>query len=412
MSLINYGSEGGGTSTSYFKGYFDPTVANGGTGVAFPVINGTTDFLSGEYVLANKEGTYNFDTGLPDALGTPVQAGARVAYDGTVWTAISSEEPLFKGWMNASVNGGGFTSPIVNSTVNYGFNEYVIVSKEGQYDLATGLTTTAPAGTFLRKGDRLRFDDVATSFWDVLSDQAVATSFSGFFNPNVDGGDVENDVVNGSTEFLTDDYLTVETFGFYDLATGLTSAVPTVSTTRFEKGDTVKYNGTVFEVIRESIDKMRTWFDPTINSGSTDGFRIQDGELFFIEGEYVIANANGQYNFATGLPDAINGIPVLIGEMYYFLETTRTWKLLSSPVVSLTEYNFDSDVLGTIPPSVPTGVESGPHFFSIDISHVGKPCKVYSDGVKIRTNKVDTSLAGYVLLESPQSDNSWIEISI
>ncbi len=171
MSFIDYGPEGGSSTDVFHKGYFNPLVDGGGTGVPFTVVDGTTDYVSGDYVVAIEAGFYDFPNGLNDGTFTltEVKVGDKVVYDGTKWVVISDPIDKFIGWMDPTVNGGDLPSPIIKSSTAFDTDQYVIIKNDGRYDLTTGLTAISPTGVEYKKGDRLRYDS-ASGLWDLYDE--------------------------------------------------------------------------------------------------------------------------------------------------------------------------------------------------------------------------------------------------
>jgi len=148
----------------------DATAANGGANVPNPVVNGGA-YVANEYVIVLVPGVYNLATGLPDPLGTTLQIGDRIRYDGTNWAVLPTTSGLMKGWIDVSVNdgGGSVPFPIINGTTNYTTDQYVIAETTGQYDFATGLPAVAPLGTEVLEGQRVRYDGAT---WEVVPYEA------------------------------------------------------------------------------------------------------------------------------------------------------------------------------------------------------------------------------------------------
>ncbi len=101
------------------------------------------------------------------------------------------------------------------------------------------------------------------------------------------------------------------------------------------------------------------------------------------------------------------------------------WSQAGLPIL---EYNFTTNVLGdtvTVPPGIPAGPhtyefdgltgipdENGPHWFSVSLGTAGFNAEVFVDGFKLPPIEFDTSVDGYVYIESPVADNSWVQIKI
>jgi hypothetical protein len=83
--------------SNVFGGWFSPTANQGGTSqeIQFPVVDGSTNWKQGAYVIAVTEGIYNFNTGLPagtlNARTFFVNVGDIVRYDGAEWVLVVPE---------------------------------------------------------------------------------------------------------------------------------------------------------------------------------------------------------------------------------------------------------------------------------------------------------------------------------
>ncbi len=87
--------------------------------------------------------------------------------------------------------------------------------------------------------------------------------------------------------------------------------------------------------------------------------------------------------------------------------------------ISQIKYNFDSDILGIIPPAVPPGPhivnppdQNGPHYFSIDNGKAGKIIDVYVQGIKVESTEFDLLTDGYVNFTAVVPDNSWVHVIV
>ena len=175
----------GGGASSESLGWFDPTVNYGGTGVPFQVIDGSTDYVAGNYVIASDDGYYDFLTAIAgDGTGSndvEVGKGDKVTYDGSVWKVIGTEKSILAGWFDpTSTSGGtGIPYPLIDHSTTYKQDQYVIVIEDGQYDTVTGAPVVAPAGIAFVRGDRLRYEET-TGLWDHYPD--------GIGSSTVDGG--------------------------------------------------------------------------------------------------------------------------------------------------------------------------------------------------------------------------------
>ena len=157
-------------ATGLSKGWLDATAANGGANVPNPVVDGGA-YVANEYVIVLVPGVYNLTTGLPDPLGTSLQIGDRIRYDGTNWAPLPTTSGLMKGWMDVTANSGvgAVPFPIIDGTTDYTADQYIVAETSGNYDFVTGLPAIAPLGTEVLQGQRVRYDGAT---WEVIPYEA------------------------------------------------------------------------------------------------------------------------------------------------------------------------------------------------------------------------------------------------
>ncbi|RKZ98058.1 MAG: hypothetical protein DRQ42_09075, partial [Gammaproteobacteria bacterium] len=302
------------------RGWFDPIQTNGYGTVPWDIIDTSTDYEINEYIVAYTEGTYNFATGLPDAIaGESIKKGDIWRFTVTGWVHVNdSATGLSRGWLDATAASGGVNVPAqpIDGSINYDEDEYLICLVAGEFDFTTGEpVVVAGTGIVLEIGDRIRYDGTV---WAKI--ESPSGLMRGWLDPNsVDGGlEVDHPVVDGSLLYSDRDYVIARGAGHYNYATGLPDVINGVAV---EEGDIMRFDGTNWINERGNGGLMRGWFNPTINDGGLIGeipWAIIDGSTDYDNNEYVIAEFDGTYDFATALVDPIGGQVVKRGEVWRY----------------------------------------------------------------------------------------------
>ncbi len=316
LGVFEYYADSGVTSD--MMGWFNPTIDGGGPGVPYTVINGSTEYESGDYVIADSEGFYDFVTGLTDATETKthIRGGDRVTFNGIIWTVIFDEKSKAQGWFNPTHAGGGRLHPIVIDTPFYYQDEYVVAKVDGRYDVETGLPAVAPDGFDIKKGDRLRYEKT-TGVWDWYHESEEGLLI-GWMDPLTDGGGLQYPIVESSVEYSTGEYVIVKKEGFYHLDTGLTDVAQEDGTFLY-RGDRLRFNklNGLWSQYKDDITKALGWFDATINGGATSmGWELVDGNNRYHGDNYFVCKVAGFYDLTTGLtdPTELVGTEFLVGD--------------------------------------------------------------------------------------------------
>jgi len=80
-------------SLGLMQGWFDPNTAGGGASLKEDVWNGCVTYITGEYVIAEATGRYDFvlSSGVPGVqTGSIIDVGTILRYDGSVWSPMAS----------------------------------------------------------------------------------------------------------------------------------------------------------------------------------------------------------------------------------------------------------------------------------------------------------------------------------
>ncbi len=238
---------------------------------------------------------------------------------------VSRPAAKMKGWFNPNLNGGGGVSPIEDGTIDYDDGDYLVAQFEGEYDF--GLGTPNPIGKPVGIGDFIRYDG---SVWEVFPNHIDDSLMRGWFIPSLQGGGLPSPIIDGTASYEENEYIIAKEYGWYDFATGMPETAG--NGTEVNAGDRILYeylSRTWFVIgVPSGNDLMIGWFDPTQTGGGLDPYIINSPDLKYKDGQFVIAIADGAYNFDSGVPD-ITGTPVRKGDLY-ILDNTRTWQELKS----------------------------------------------------------------------------------
>ena len=169
-------------SLGLHKGWADTTSAGGGGLVEFPVVNGGVDYLPREFVQFINTGLYDFASGNA-GVGTAVDAGDIWRYNGLTFEKDVINQGTSKGFFDPAIDNGGAAVPwdIVDGTIEYEEDEYVIATGDGLYDFTTGLAGT---GTTVVTADVIRFTG---GVWTVVRTSTTVETVSTVINQPLHG---------------------------------------------------------------------------------------------------------------------------------------------------------------------------------------------------------------------------------
>ena len=230
------------------KGWFNPQLQGGGLNGIKQIINGSTEYKNGDYLIANHSANYDFVAGARDPGGDEVKVSDRIAYDGSKWFVLQASLGLMQGWFNPNKDGGGLSlkESVSNSATTYVFGEYIIAQESGKYDFTTGMTGTASAeqvdvGTIMRwEGNK----------WDKMVSLHDNPN-KGFCKFDIDGGDVFPAIQNGGG-YNEGDFFIALVGGIYDFSAGTTELKINPRTVNIDKGDVVRMGkGDTWELVAE-----------------------------------------------------------------------------------------------------------------------------------------------------------------
>ncbi len=353
-----------------FRGYFDPNTAGGGSNAPFPVIESSPDYSANQYLIAETAGAYDFNTGQPDPFGEVVPLGSVVRYNGPLWEVLSVGESLNQGYFDPTQpNGGGLArGNVVDGTLDYRQEQYVIAQNSGWYDFATGQPDplnggAGPRSLEVRVSDRAVVGADPLREWFIIP---VSTELmKGWFDPTVqDGGaQVDSAVVNNSSDYVTREFVTAIADGWYDFGTGNSGASPTAVWVR--SGESYRYEGSVFLLAEEDGNQFRGFADfdqpdgaliPAVVNSATD-YRASD---------YVISLNSSRYDFVTGQPVA-SPSGVFIPRGISVRWTGTVWEAVPFEADSQEQGTFDpntGDINGQAGNKMPlaTSVSAGAYF--------------------------------------------------
>ena len=298
-----------------FRGWFDPLDPNGGDDVSFNVINNSNDYSEGDYIISRNTGYYDFTAGQPTfgTAGIEVKEGERIAYMNKNWQIISpiTDPVRMKGWFNPQMDLGDISqveATVKNNSDVYTEGDYIIADRDGRYDFLNGVTGGSTSVTKdVHLGERWRYTNNA---WVLASPAAAVPDrvrMKGWFDPaDQDGGDdVDFPVFNNSTDYINGDYVISLNDGTYNFVTGR----PDTTGTPIKEGERIQYYGGLWGSIDQTVilPKMVGWFDPSQDDGGPDVDEFIHNGGAFKRNDYVVATANGFYNFATGKSSATAG---------------------------------------------------------------------------------------------------------
>ncbi len=229
------------------------------------------------------------------------------------WKMVNYEDAvLMRGWFNPNVDGGGLPDHVVDGSLDYQSDYYLITEIDGTYDTASG---TTGSGTLYKRNDVLKYNG---SKWEHYPNQIGADLLLGWFNPNVDGGGGLHPIENGSSNFEEGQYYISQFNGWYNFNNGTTQ--PIGSGEEIKIGDRIRYNTAlnIWELLEDNKTVFMTgWFDPTVAGGGLND-PIEDGSAKYTDEQYVIASGAGQYDFSIGAPGA-GGVLIAPGDriVYY-----------------------------------------------------------------------------------------------
>jgi len=240
------------------KGWFNPQLQGGGLAGLKKIIDGSTEYKNGDYLIANKSANYDFVSGSRDPAGQEVKVSDRIAYDGGTWFVLQASLGLMQGWFNPNADGGGLSlkEAISDSATTYVFGEYVIAQETGKYDFTTGMSGTAKAAQ-VDVGTILRWTGIKWEKMVSLHDNPN----KGFCKFDIDGGGVFPAIENG-TGYSEGDFFIALVGGIYDLSAGTTELNANPRTVTIAKG----------EIIRMGPGKI--WEHVVDSSGGLDGSPI------------------------------------------------------------------------------------------------------------------------------------------
>ncbi|RKZ81251.1 MAG: hypothetical protein DRQ35_00530, partial [Gammaproteobacteria bacterium] len=335
-------------SPALMRGWFDPDTDGGGTDLLFtePVIDGGVTFNRGIYVVALIDGEYDFGTGLTAPIGTATNMlkGDRIIYTGTLWVNLGVEVDANRGWFDPAIDGGGTGVPanVVDGdpTLTYRRGDYVISLRTEWYNFRLGITdpTQVEVDTVLvREGDRCVYDGAV---WIVST--STTGLMKGWFDPVSAGGGglVDDPVVDNSLLYFAREYVIASSQGTYDFGLG----APDPTGVAVERGDRIIFDGTTWTKDQVNRGLMRGWFNPTVADGfGTVPWSIVDTSTQYVIDEYIIAEVDGIFNFATAQPD-VAGQEVTSGDTWRF--TAAGWVLVASSASGLSRGWLDATIDG------------------------------------------------------------------
>jgi hypothetical protein len=308
---------------NFFIGFFDPTMAGGGPDLPDPIIDGTTQYNAGEYVIASAAGAYDFDTGQPSAIagGREVNPSDHILYDGTVWTVLSAANSPARGFMDPTKAGGQPPAPfpVVNGSANYSVDDYLFVQGAGTYNFISG---TPGTGVSLVQGDKLVYTGAA---W--LKINVAAGLVKGQFNPTIANGgpSVDHPVVNNSIEYAAREMVIASASGWYAFGTGTPGAG--VGAVWVRKGWFIFYSGTVWTALPEDGDSNWGWFDPTVVSTAFPP--VTNSTTQYADGDWFNVQTTGFWDFVGGAPNPA-GTQLSAGDVIRRDIANNRWQLYTA----------------------------------------------------------------------------------
>lgn len=309
-------------------GFFDPTVAGGGVDVPDPIIDGTPNYVAGEYAIASAAGSYDFTTGLPSSIAPALQVlpSDTVYYDGLVWVVLSSQLSTVVGYMNPTQVGGQPPAPfpVINGSTNYQPFEVVVSQSAGTYNFITG---QPGSGVSLVMGDRLTYSTSLT--W--VKDNFVSGLLKGQFMPTQNNGGplVDFPVVNGNPSYAARATVISVGAGWYHFGTGLAGEAPGAVWVR--NGENIIYSGTVWQLTPVGGTSNWGWFDASVAGGgaATEFPPVTNTQAAYEEDDWFTVLADGNYNFITGQPDPL-GTALKAGDVIRRDIPNARWQVYSS----------------------------------------------------------------------------------
>ena len=134
------------TPSEAFRGFFDPTLPFGGPNASFPVVNGSTEYEAGNYLLVTGTGGFDFDTGQPSPTAPVVTASNFIIYDSSLtWRIIGDVDTLDRGFFDPTKTGGQPPAPhqVIDGSTLFKQGEFMFAIATGDYDFFRGSPTRA-----------------------------------------------------------------------------------------------------------------------------------------------------------------------------------------------------------------------------------------------------------------------------